>query len=407
MKSILSALVLILFLSLSVRSSVMSDAVSLMSAGNWRFLITTGMADSMIKACPTSNELTFTWGCDGEWDPHSGQLAYIGSAHACPMKFIIYRESTNAWRDIDLQGSSNYVHSYDNNAMDTSGIWYYYVTDKVFRYNMIQDNWMSSLTGLGSSRYSACEYFPELNGLVHVHGGNISLYSFATNSWSSLGTAAMGGLHNLNEYNPVYKELIMGGGNDDARKLYIMDSTKNIRRLKDAPWDIHINSVLLTCDPVSGEYLALEADSLWAYKRVSDTWVSVARNPFYPGGVAKAIVTPINTYGVICFVSGYQFPVLLYKHTDSPQVVDGYRMAKRPKGISVFPNPVYTNATIEIPFYSQSIKIFNVMGEAVSRFIAQKNGSVRWNAGNLPGGQYLIRVDAGKKRHSKTVTVFR
>jgi hypothetical protein len=406
MKSVLSALILVLFLSLSVQPSVMSDAVSLMSAGNWRFIVTTGMADSMIKSCPTSNENIFTWGCDGEWDPHSRQLAYIGSAHACPMKFIIYKESTNAWRDIDLQGSSNYVHSYDNNAMDTSGIWHYYVTDRVFRYNMIQDQWMSSLTGLGSSRYSAFEFFPELNGFVHVHGGNVSLYSLATGSWSSLGTAPMGDLHNLNEYNPVYKELIMGGGNNDARKLYIMDSTRAIRRLNDAPWDIHINSVLLTCDPVSGEYLALEADSLWAYKRTSDTWVSVARNPFYPGGVSKAIVTPINTYGVICFVSGYQFPVLLYKHTDSPQVVDGYRIAQKPEGVYVFPNPAFGSATIRFPFHKSVLRIFNVKGELVTGMTSQKPGSVKWNTAGLPRGQYLIRIDAAKKTRSAIVTVY-
>ena len=406
MKSVLSALVLILFLGLSVQSSVLSDAVSLMSAGNWRFIITTGMADSMIKACPTSTELTFTWGCDGEWDPHSRQLAYIGSAHACPMKFIIYGESANAWRDITLQTSENFVHSYDNNAMDTNGVWYYYTVNKVFRYNMIQDQWMSPLTGLGSSRYSACEYFPELNGLVHVHGGNISLYSFETNSWSSLGTAAMGGLHNLSEYNPVYKELIFGGGNNDARKLYIMDSTKTIRRLNDAPWDIHINTVLLTCDPVSGEYLALEADSLWAYKRTSDTWVSVARNPFYPGGVSKAIVTPINTYGVICFVSGYQFPVLLYKHTDSPQVVGGYRMAEKPEGIHVFPNPAFGNATIQLPFHGSILRIFNVKGEFVTGMTSRKPGPVKWNTAGLPGGQYLIRIDAAQKTRSKIVTIY-
>src|SRR5262249_1350418 len=142
-----------------------------------------------------------------------------------------------------------------------------YMGTTTYKYQIDNQTWTPIASNNLMSYVQCCgglDYFPEMNGVIWVQGGEVGntggvfLLSDSTGQWSRVGkihTYVMGSYHNFAEYNPVYKVVLFGGGNDGARKLYKLSSNGTITSLKDAPVDLGIQSAMLTVDSVSGDYL--------------------------------------------------------------------------------------------------------------------------------------------------------
>jgi hypothetical protein len=57
------------------------------------------------------------------------------------------------------------------------------------------------------------------------------------------------------------------------------------------------------------------------------------------------------------------------------------------------------------------LKIYNLLGEEVAPLLAEKKEAgthtIEWNAGNLPGGIYLLRLSAGEHVETKKLVLQR
>jgi hypothetical protein len=156
------------------------------------------------------------------------------------------------------------------------------------------------------------EWFPTFGtgSLIIVDGG--ALYRWNGASWSSLGTRAMGGYHNVGVYSPIRDLLYFGGGNGSAQ-LYTMSNTGAITTRANCPVEFGTIQSVTTVDPVSGKLVLVCKDRvIRVYDPATNTW-SVDATPvpagFWSGniysegdlqGIAAA---PIYDYGVTMFIT--------------------------------------------------------------------------------------------------------
>jgi hypothetical protein len=328
----LATLILLLFhsqvftLAQSTSSTTaMGTLASQMQPGTWAELQTNGLSKEFLRT-GQGNILQFSE--SGVWDPISKHIFFTGKGQSSytPTKFIMYSDATNTWSAGPLppacaEGFCKWGHAYDHNAIDpTKGDYYYRAAflNRIARYNFTDNRWVE-LPQFSEDDIGCCAgltYFPEMNGLVLVSRGTILFFDAAKNRWLRRAKGfAMGGIHNIVEYNPVHKLVVFGGGNKSG-DLYKMDTSGTITKLKNAPLEIRIagsSGTLFTVDPTSGKYIVLNKDkSFYEYDVILDNWT--LQNEFAPVS-SYAIAVPISTYGVIMFMEQGNPPkVYLYKH---------------------------------------------------------------------------------------------
>jgi hypothetical protein len=191
----------------------------------------------------------------------------------------------------------------------------------------------------------------------------------------------------------VQRVVILGGG-DGSRDLHKLDRTGKITTMKNAPFDIGISSGILTCDPVTGDFLFLNRDSLYVLNLASETWSGVTKNPYMvPDFTSHYVVgVTMDTLGVVAFLSTYTWPVLLYKHADKPAALESSSAAHSEASIACFPNPFTVRTTFNVPGNAE-LRIFNLQGKLVSDL--SKNISGRqavWESRGLPAGMYIAKM---------------
>jgi hypothetical protein len=141
-----------------------------------------------------------------------------------------------------------------------------------------------------------------------------------------------------------------------------------VTSLKPAPFVLNESSAHLTHDPVTGTFLVLNKDSLYEYLSANDTWRGVARNPIFNFYSLYMVSVPINTYGVVAFLSDYQWPVLLYKHAGNASMEN-----TRPSLKSMdFPGP-------------------SIVCDIRGRVRARLGAGMEWNRAGVPAGIYFVR----------------
>jgi hypothetical protein len=74
-------------------------------------------------------------------------------------------------------------------------------------------------------------------------------------------------------------------------------------------------------------------------------------------------------------------------------------------GLTVFPNPIQAAAIMTVTLGEESevrIEIYNMLGEAVQCMNGQNlprgTTSIEWKSGNLPAGEYLLRMLVNNER---------
>jgi hypothetical protein len=418
MKISITIIIILLLTPAVITATAIGDAAAQMSARTMRPLQTQGLTPEIVN---TENPI-YPYANDAMWDPNTEQFLFAGRYHGKPWACFAYNGKTNMWRNEALPWSGGHGgHTYDNMTTDFNhGIGYFFTKDQeMFKFNFSTNKWSSVSQGgtkPTTGHGMALEYFPEMNGLVHVYKNVVSFFDLSSSRWSTLKTGvAMAGYHHLAEYSRVHKCVILGGGNDN-NQMHRLDKGGSLTALKPAPFTIGISGGgLLTCDPVSGDYLYLREDSLYCYDVVSDKWESVMRNPF--GAYFNAVVTPISNYGVVMFVSTYSWPVVLYKHADAQTPVNkSYpKILFKSDPLSISPNPFKASTTIKIAknyFKGNDAEagIYSINGRLVEKLKISPHSSTTqttWNASHLPSGVYIIKVSARGHLLSRRILLHR
>ncbi|MBL8028038.1 MAG: T9SS type A sorting domain-containing protein [Fibrobacteres bacterium] len=390
----------------------------------------TGLEVGMMRVGVT-NECVFPFANDAAWDPISESVLFIGAPHQHPWVwgFPIYKVETNSWRSGNLKpyfdptGQIN-THSYDNIAsVYGSGKMYFYTPTPNTHpqkstnsycfsiYDIPKDTWNVEVipNDMVSGPYSALNYFPDINSLIYTNAGKISRYRLDTKQWSLLGSRTMGGIHNVGEYDPVHKIMLLGGG-IDSKQLYKMDTLLQITPIALAPKILDVSSMIFTCDPVTGTFIVWEKDSLYAYDVVSDKWSTLMKSPIANFQAAWASATPVKEYGVIAFMLNYQWPLLLYKHENmtSAEKNVGYTSLAT-ASINASPSPANSFTIIKVgdsKNRQHEISIFDLSGKMVRRLNFMDNRFV-WDLKDGSGqkvtpGVYLLK----NNRASSKVVVY-
>lgn len=305
------------------KGSLLSEVTRSMAPGTFAELKTTN-AESFVFGVGT----VFAFSNGGAWDPNTRQMLQIGAPHGSKMKFVRYQESDSTWRtDSSMPfGSDGWVgaHTYDHQTLDSKGVFYHiYWNDGVtYRYDAPARKWLDPLPKTVGS-YGTLHYFPELDGLLRISRGNISLFRLgtgATGAWENIKPSVPidSGYENLAAYCPAGKFVMYGGGTEKPRALYRIDTNLTVTALNPAPFDVRINTGNLTADPVTGTLLYMNKEAIYAYNAGKDKWYPVARNPL---STSEQGIIPVSTYGVLAICSASSRPVLLYKFADKPGVM--------------------------------------------------------------------------------------
>jgi hypothetical protein len=415
-----SAVIILFILSLLHITSAteLGNVVSQMQPNSWRPIMALGLTGNMTHSGDVMDHI-YAYGHNACWDENTEQMLFIGAAHYAPMRFNVYKAETNTWRAESFppcKSSLGWVsHSYDNLTITPEGDFYHLYRGTLYKFNTLSNSWGSPLPGLGSSRYGSLEHFPEMNALIYTLGGTISKFSLTSKSWSTFKSGVtMGSIHNIAQYSPTHKKMILGGGNGNSA-LHLMDSQGNLTRTKSAPFSVGLNTSLLTMEPVSGNFLFLTSENLWMYHVKDDRWESLIKN--YVPAIGKAAMAPISSYGCVALISVTNYPFLLYKYQDSPLPVNKpAQVNSQAFKILANPNPFHANIKIRLQNTDSktgkdyNLRIFDVHGKLIynsKETIRNPQSASVWDASDLSPGIYLISVLHGKTRITKKVTLLK
>jgi hypothetical protein len=403
---------MILILWMHVFPTALGDAASQMASHAWRPLQTQDLThDMFFTGDGNVLEPIFCYSHNGVWDENTQQLLYMGSPHYQPWRFLIYSAETNSWRRHDFPFSD--VHSYDKIAMDEKGNMYYYKTPELYKFNTLSDSW-SQLPSLSADFSGGLVYFPERNGLYYVEGGSVYFFDLSASKWSTVKTGlAMGGLHNIAEYNPVHHFVLFGGGNG-SRDLYRIDTDGSITKIKNTAFELRNSSTLFAPDPVTGNYVFITADktdSVYEYNPINETWKSVAKN--FISDVGNSVFIPISTYGVIAYLTDSQWPVLLFKNGEGTATRPFTGAGIERFQLKVAPNPFSIRTRITLPMHSAlpptvQLEIMNIQGRVIEQLRIDRDllkTGYYWEAQQHTKGVYILRMTQKAQSFTKKIII--
>jgi hypothetical protein len=302
-----------------------------MKPGTWAELKTEGYTAELLKV---QNHHILEYTAAATWDPTSQQVLFVGQGHYSAVKFISYAAKANAWTlrptpswwkgDAET-GKGPIGHAYYNNAIDPAkGVFYLHqsATRLVHRYEIAKDEWttLPEIKDAATGHGTALVWFPERKGLVRVLGGTVHFFNDEKKEWTLLkDRVPMGPYHNVAQYSAAHKVVLFGGGNN-SKDLYRLDAAGAITACKTAPFEVGINTAVVTSDPVSGDFLVLHKDDkFYSYNPKTDTWKELATEgmPFaMKGSSFDVVATPVADHGVTLFFTAQRkgLNVVLYKH---------------------------------------------------------------------------------------------
>lgn len=421
-----------------LHATALGDAATLTKARAFRVLSTQGLVEGMFKISDGGNNYQpiFAYSNQGAWDPTREEMIYLGAPHQFPWKwgFPIYSASSNQWRsgNVDPYFSADVTtsHNYDRLTCDTRRSLVYWgpvcgnPKSDIRVYNLATDAWSllpqknpSVFDANFSANWAATggiKYFPDINSIIYAADSRILRFNLDDSTWSVVpGSFSFTGPHNVLSYNPARHSVVVGGGNT-VNRLYEVDTLLRVTALNPAPFaDFGLKMV---CDPVSGDVLTLQPDSLYAYSFETGTWQAVIKNPFTPYDHHRIGVVPISSYGVVAFLNTYSWPVLLYKHADSPAAVEGRSSGKTRSKASIIasPNPFNPITRIRVTGFiaqtSLSGAILDIQGRLVKSIPLKTvagGWEGEWDAQGMPTGCYILSCGTQSQSIRKRIILAR
>jgi len=361
--------------SLAAHATALGDLAAQMKPGEWRELPTNGFtgillpnfagsADSPIieftdKAVrnPLTRKVYFL-GCARGGTGGSG-IAYVcGNTGAEDAGYIVYDEDTNTWSRMPSAPVNSAPHGYNHAAMNPANGDYFYWecrqlnNPKVWKYSTGQWTTLPVPSAVYSG-FGALEFFPEMNALVFIDGGDglpptARILPSGASSWSSISIGfPIGTFSNFSRYSAQHKLLYFGGGTNGSRVLLKMDAQGRITRGADAPIWLGVGGGegRQVVDPVSGNLLALETGSggagtgsVYSYDPVANQWTKHGTHPLGTAyGQVIAILVSVPEHGVVMAVNykGGNDKVYLYKHASSTGTAVDTSAPPVPGGVKV------------------------------------------------------------------------
>jgi len=256
------------------------------------------------------------------WDSSRRQIYFTGGGHGQQEKTIVYNDDANTWTDLGSPpwytvNPNAACHGYQHNAF-VGGTHYYlkFATTTLFTRDVVSGAWGTLNTSglnLGSDAAGgdSLEWFPTFGSGSLIIIDFVGVFRWNGSSWSTLGTPAMGGYHNVGVYSPTKNLMYFGGGNG-SNQLYTLSNTGVITPRTNSPIVFGINGSVTTVDPVSGKLVLIGADKVvHVYEPTTDTWSTDTPPPagfwtetLYTEGPNMGIVAaPIYDYGVTMFIT--------------------------------------------------------------------------------------------------------
>ena len=346
-------------------ASPLETLANSMQPGTWATLTTNNINATLGPTYGGSSQNALAEGPKMLWDPITKKVLFFGSDHCDIALFVTYDAATNTWQREPRASwmlpqtayCNGMMHGEDLASINPAAGNYYYrefflYSRNVHRYNTTSKTWTDLPLMGGANDYIessvGVEFFPEMNSLVVVNGGGgvpaqnkIYVYSETTGQWTTipLGQSGPGDSYrNFARYNPVHKVVLFSIVGFGDRRLWKLDASGTVTRLRDAPIGLGIMcpcdapAVILLADPVTGDYIVIEKDTkaLWRYDVVTDTWTktstqvpaSVFTTAYDANVIFSVSVATISTYGVHWFTScdHSSCRVNLYKYAQGPAV---------------------------------------------------------------------------------------
>jgi hypothetical protein len=331
-----------------------------MQPGQWKLLVTSNT--EVLEDCVGGGQGHMIPYAEGmKWDSKNKKAWYIGSDDPinCPSgsnfaRVISYDEATNKWSIMPKPSwisANNHLHQYDASPIDVENRILYFAHaagGANHKYNLDTGAW-TTFPSLGS--YGCCEameYFPDMKALIHIRQGEVWRFNDGGSSWTKITDGLTTSYHSIAEYNPVHKTMVFGGGSPTSDTFYLLNSSGQVTALGNPPVNLNVPVVELTYDPVSGLYIAIDAQQhFYSYNVLTDTWTALpktgAPTTIFRSYAAStdhfnALATPIAAYGVIMFTECEQngpCQVYLYKHSPSVQQPVDTASPAAPKSLRV------------------------------------------------------------------------
>lgn len=368
MKRFATLIALLWALCLPASAQAIKTLADSLSAGQWGTL--TGVVDQPLHngESVTGEHLTFAH--NGIWETTSKKVYYIGVGHGVlnsgPWVFK-YDPVTNAWVKLfQLPASAGIGHGYDHSVYDPWRRRIYhrgYAQSTIYGWDTATDTWLGSLTTAPYDLGNVAEGVAWFDGLYGsglsstLTQGGVLVYSgenpsftqshiwepnkgTGSGAWSEINNVIVPGpgganYHTWSEYSRPYNVTFMGGGNNQPRKVAVINANRTVTAVTDAPIDVRIQGANAVVDPRSGKLLIYGQGQMWelGLNAGGTAWVwtqlaappsaitadSGLGNPSSPD-LRSIISTPISDYGVIYWVRCQGFNPCrhyLYKHAES------------------------------------------------------------------------------------------
>ena len=361
MKSILRAFLLLLFVS-PTNSQHIKTVSDSMVAGEWKPLVAVIDGPLHDGASVTGEHLTYAM--SGQWNSEAKEEYYIGAGHgvnSAPWVFK-YVAATNTWKKLAaLSPPLVPSHNYGHTALNTYQRRLYtrdYNGQKIYGWNVISDTFLGLLTtapfDLGNVAEGVC-WFEDLNGAGNEEGG-LLIYDgeqpsgteahiwepskgTGPSAWTKVNNVIVpgptsGNYHTWAAYSKAYNVAFVGGGNNQQRKVAVINANRTVTAVPDAPVNIRVQGANAVVDPVTGKLIVYGFGQLWELGPSGSSWVwnrltdppgavtadSGIGNPGSPN-FRSIFSTPIPDYGVIKYsrTTNQSQPGVfyLYKHAVS------------------------------------------------------------------------------------------
>lgn len=307
-----------------VSAQALDELAARLAPGEWGELSTTNMDAAVGLGDHVGNALPFAQ--NGHWDPVERTLHFLGGDHLHAADHIVYRAADGRWENLGTIGTQMFdCHGYDHAALDPVGrtlFWRPYDTRVIRSQDLSGGAWVESAP-------FDTDYVQVAIGTAWAPGHGLVVYNCGQEGGQVLvldggrwvadhrGFGGTSTYHCFAEASPARDLVVLGGGNANARQLWVFDLAADaIHALPDAPIDLGSSMGIVTLEPNTGGVLALGEGSFLHLDLATETWSTLPAPPAEIADGASVVGTAITDLGIVLYAhcAASTCGVLAYRH---------------------------------------------------------------------------------------------